>query len=323
MNTDNTKILIIGAGVIGSVYAAYLTEAGIDITLLVRNNRLDDIRKNGIRLRHYFTKKEDCVHVKAITHLDESSDFELIIIIIRGDQWKELLPSLVVCKKTKTFLFLWNNPRDPDALVEALGRERVMLGFAGGAGYRENNIVCYSDTDKSNIKKNYVCIGELDGSTTERVMQIKGIFKKAGYPVWIFKDVVSWLKSHMIIILPIMGLLTMAGWEQQQVVKDTKSIRIAVKAFKEMVRVFKDLKIPVYPRKFILFSRLPNFILVPIIKKGLASKGAEIGIFGHAKGSKGQSEMKVLAQEFTRMLKQSSLTTPAWDRMMKCIQTNK
>lgn len=316
------KILIIGAGVIGSVYASKLAEAGVDITLFVRNKRLKSIEQNGLVLRHYFTGEETRVYVKAITRIDESSIFELIIIIIRGDQWKELLPSLVLCKNTKTFLFLGNNPRDPDELIDALGKERVMLGFGGVAGYRENDIVYYSDTDKKG-KKIHVCIGELDGSRSERVKLITEIFSKASYPVWVFKDVVSWLKSHMIIIMPIMGLLSRAGWDQQRVVKDTQSIRLAVKAFKEMIRVFKDLKIPVYPERFIRLSLLPDFILIFLMKKGLTSKGAEIGIFGHAKGSTGKSEMKSLSEEFNQLLKQSSVPTPAWDILIECIRKMK
>lgn len=163
----------------------------------------------------------------------------------------------------------------------------------------------------------------MDGSNTERCQKISDAFNKAGYPVWIFKDVISWLKSHMIIIMPLMGLLHLAGWKQKSVIQDTKNIKLAIRAFKEMVRIFKDLNIPVYPKKFILFSILPGFILVPLMKKGLASKTAEIGIFGHAKSACGQSEMKSLAFEFTELLKRSSIPTPSWDKMLKCIKQEK
>lgn len=47
------KILIFGAGVTGSVYAAKLKNAGVDITLLARGKRLEHIKKYGIVLKHY------------------------------------------------------------------------------------------------------------------------------------------------------------------------------------------------------------------------------------------------------------------------------
>ena len=37
------KILFLGAGVLGSLYAARLKQSGQDVTLLARNTRLKDI----------------------------------------------------------------------------------------------------------------------------------------------------------------------------------------------------------------------------------------------------------------------------------------
>ena len=53
MDTKIIKILVNGAGVIGSVYTSALIKAGIDITLLVRSKRIKDIRDNGIGRRVY------------------------------------------------------------------------------------------------------------------------------------------------------------------------------------------------------------------------------------------------------------------------------
>ena len=42
------KVLIIGAGVIGSFNAARLTQAGVDVTLLARGSRLADLEANAV-----------------------------------------------------------------------------------------------------------------------------------------------------------------------------------------------------------------------------------------------------------------------------------
>ncbi len=44
------KILIYGAGNIGSLYAAKLKDAGHDVTILARGARLREIREHGILL---------------------------------------------------------------------------------------------------------------------------------------------------------------------------------------------------------------------------------------------------------------------------------
>lgn len=42
------RILIYGAGVIGSLYAVLLKEAGYDTTIYARGHRLEDLRNQGL-----------------------------------------------------------------------------------------------------------------------------------------------------------------------------------------------------------------------------------------------------------------------------------
>jgi len=45
------RILVYGAGVVGSQYAALLHRAGHDVSLLARGQRLADLREHGIVLQ--------------------------------------------------------------------------------------------------------------------------------------------------------------------------------------------------------------------------------------------------------------------------------
>ncbi len=51
------KILIYGAGVIGSVYAARLYQTGCDITLLARDKHYERLKQNGIVIKNVLTGK--------------------------------------------------------------------------------------------------------------------------------------------------------------------------------------------------------------------------------------------------------------------------
>ncbi len=44
------KTLVMGTGVIGSVYAGHLGQAGHEVTLLARGSRLDDLTRGGLVL---------------------------------------------------------------------------------------------------------------------------------------------------------------------------------------------------------------------------------------------------------------------------------
>jgi len=47
------RVLILGVGVIGSFNAARFKEAGHDVTLPVRGQRLEDLREHGILLEDF------------------------------------------------------------------------------------------------------------------------------------------------------------------------------------------------------------------------------------------------------------------------------
>lgn len=48
---NKMKILIFGAGVIGSLYGALLAEAGHEVSLYARGARLKSLQENGLRYR--------------------------------------------------------------------------------------------------------------------------------------------------------------------------------------------------------------------------------------------------------------------------------
>ena len=48
MESDDARILVIGAGVNGSIIAERLLQRGVDVTVLARGKRLTEIESNGI-----------------------------------------------------------------------------------------------------------------------------------------------------------------------------------------------------------------------------------------------------------------------------------
>lgn len=45
------RVLIYGAGVIGSLYAALISEAGVDVSVYARGNRLKELQMYGLRYK--------------------------------------------------------------------------------------------------------------------------------------------------------------------------------------------------------------------------------------------------------------------------------
>jgi 2-dehydropantoate 2-reductase len=68
------RVLIIGAGVIGSFNAARLAGGGVDVTLLARGRRLEDLREHGIVLENAFSRRQSVTHVPLIQRLEPGDD---------------------------------------------------------------------------------------------------------------------------------------------------------------------------------------------------------------------------------------------------------
>ena len=120
------KTLVYGAGVLGSFYAARLQEAGHDVSLLARGQRLADLKAHGVVLREAGTDKQTTTRVGVVEQLAPQDAYDLVVVIVRKDQLASVLPSLAANGHTPNVLFMLNNAAGPAELVAALGEERVL-----------------------------------------------------------------------------------------------------------------------------------------------------------------------------------------------------
>ena len=117
------NILIFGAGVLGSLYAARLKQSGHDVTLLARNTRLKDIEEQGVVLQHALTGKTEIVSVRVVEHLNDNDTYDLIVVLVRKNQLASVLPLLAAHNATRNILFMVNNPSGYVDWADAVGRK--------------------------------------------------------------------------------------------------------------------------------------------------------------------------------------------------------
>ena len=70
------KILIYGAGVIGSIFAGMIARKGYDVTVLARNNRLKELDNKGLILVNSLNNKRMTVKVKTTDALNENDLYD-------------------------------------------------------------------------------------------------------------------------------------------------------------------------------------------------------------------------------------------------------
>jgi len=302
------NILVYGAGVLGSLYAARLQFVGNRVSILARGKRLADLREHGIILQDANTGRRSVSRVNVVERLLPDDCYDWIVVLVRKNQLASVLPDLAANQHTPNILFMVNNAAGPEELAAAVGRERVVLGFPGAGGQRDGAVIRYQIVSGSTQP---TTLGELDGSKSERVQQIAGQFKQAGFSVAICGNMDAWLKTHVALVGPVAGALYLAGGDNYRLARTQDGLVLMVRAVREGLSVLKDLGIPITPGKYRLLSWLPEPLLVQVLRRAMNSERAELVLARHANAAR--DEMAQLAEEFRALAERTSVATPAND----------
>jgi hypothetical protein len=171
------KTLIVGTGVIGTTWGWALSEAGIDVTYLVRPGRKDHF-KAGITLSVYDGRKGHKKNnvtktaLKCVETLAPSDGYELILLSVFFNKVAAALDQLVPLSGEAVFLIFGANWSGLEEIEKRLTRERYLLGFPLGGGTQQG----YKYHTYLGAK---IFLGEVDGKSTEKLQRVKSLFAKA------------------------------------------------------------------------------------------------------------------------------------------------
>ena len=86
------RILIYGAGVIGSLYAALFAEAGYDTSIYARGKRFEALRNNGL----LYKKNQEVIKAKIriLGELPNDDIYDFVLLTVRENQLYETLTKL-------------------------------------------------------------------------------------------------------------------------------------------------------------------------------------------------------------------------------------
>ncbi|MFD1906916.1 ketopantoate reductase family protein [Paenibacillus rhizoplanae] len=102
------RVLVMGAGVIGSYLAHVLVRGGNEVTVLARTKRAGQLQKDGLVLRHYFQRKTTVDQVKVISGLRRDDVYDLIFVVMKYNDFPAVLPALAD-NGSKNIVLVGNN----------------------------------------------------------------------------------------------------------------------------------------------------------------------------------------------------------------------
>ncbi len=306
METDKARILVVGAGVNGSICAVALYNAGVDVTLLARGKRYEEIREGGIVIENPFKKTRSLTRVPVINCLDAQDCYDYILVVIRKNQVAGLLPVLAL-NRSPNVVFMVNNPSGPDEFTSVLGKERVMLGFVFGAGKRDGSVIrAISGLGGS---RNATPFGEMDGRITPRLTRLIGILCQAGLNSKTSTAISDHLATHAAFVAPFAHLLIQHGCDTYAMARSTADLRLLVDALRETLEVLRATGVKIIPSRTKIVKTIPRFVWVAALRILLATKFAEVGGAWHC--SQAPDEMHQLGLELMALVEKSGLPAPA------------
>ena len=191
------RILVLGAGVIGNVYAGRLLKAGHEVVLLARGERLADLHALGLILQDAESRNRKHRPYLRSVSLVPDDRFDLVLVPVRAEQLNSTLPVLTAMTDGSDVLFFGNTAKRQAELADALG-ERALFGFPAAGGIRDGPVIRYVL-----ITQQKTMLGEPDGTTTSRVRELQGVLTGAGFPTVISANIAGWLQGHAAFVVPI------------------------------------------------------------------------------------------------------------------------
>ena len=304
------RILVMGAGVNGSVCAAALHRAGSDVTVLARGKRLEELQ-GGIEIEDPLKGTRTVTHVPFVDRLASEDIYEYVLVVVRKNQVGDLLPVLAQ-NQSQSVVFMVNTASGPDEWIAALGAKRVMLGFAFAGGRREGSL-----TRAMRARGQRTPFGEANGAITERLTRLVRILSRAGLKAKAIADMPDWLVTHAAMVAPVAMFVLKQGCDTYALARSRKDMGMLTDALRETLAVLRANGRRIVPHSTVLLDALPRFVVTSFFRALLSSRFGEIGVGWHC--SQAPDEIFQLARELKDLVEKSCLPAPVLRQLLATV----
>lgn len=284
------RILIYGAGVIGSLYAVLFAETGYDTSVYARGKRLEFLKKNGL----LYKKNQNIRRAKA-TILGELSDndaYDFILLTVRENQLYEALTELKN-NKSNIIVTMVNSLDSYKKWEDIVGKGRILPAFPGAGGSINNDGILDAALTPRMIKP--TTFAEISGNKSEKTKQFSKILRHAHIPYQKVVDMHMWQLCHLAMVVPIADAYYEADCPERAG-RDWKTMKKTARRLKRNFTFLRKQKGKLSPWKMNIF----RFVSLPFLTIMLAvTFGSSFGdkfMYQHA--MKAPDEMRELHKQF-------------------------
>jgi 2-dehydropantoate 2-reductase len=234
------KIILVGAGRIGSAVAFCLAQAGHDITVVARGARFDALSRD----RAIVTVNGRRVSVKVVPTFDPAMSCDLAIVTVPEHQVAPLLPTLAA-SRANTVLLMFNTFRGTEPYRSIIGAERFAFGFPNMSAYLVDQRLRFR-------------VDGLGMVTTMSSTILARLFKEAAMPSEVEDDMDAFLRSHVALVVPLF-LAALLTWRRPTKLTWSEARQLDA-AWREGFDLVRSLGHTLKPRALATLLYMPSFM---------------------------------------------------------------
>ncbi len=279
-------ILIVGAGVIGTVYGAHLGAAGHRISVLAHGERTATIAAQGLRVREVTSGSETRAPAQVVTSARQP-ETDLVLVAVRRDQIPSVAAPLAERPSGALALFLGNNPAGRAGLPKP-PTAPVALGFPGVGGTYAGDLVTYYPIAQQPTA--------IEAGDEPRLAAIASALISRGLAVQRVADMDGWLAYHAVFVASISAALYRSGTDPNRLAGDRATLKLMCAAITEGFQALRADHTRGCPRNL---AALHSPWLAPVAvrywARAMRSPMGELAFAAHARHA--EPEMRSLAAD--------------------------
>ncbi|MFS0855770.1 ketopantoate reductase family protein [Paenibacillus taichungensis] len=255
MSAKQDRILIFGAGVIGSMYAIKLIKAGFDVTLFAHSNRFKSLRENGLQYVEKGTVRS--IQVNVIDKLANEDIYDFIFVTVRYDRSESALLALKD-NQSKNIVTMTSNSIGFSSWLAIVG-DRLLPAFPGFGGQIKDGVLHARFLPKFIAA---TAFGEINGVVTERIENLATLFKTAKLPYVIKKDMQAYLITHSVSDIAMLSFLHSENKIiDNNTARTRKTARKITVTLKAHLRAIQKAGVSIDPPMLRMVLKFPNIFL--------------------------------------------------------------
>lgn len=226
------KVLIVGRGIIGTIYGWALSQAGIDVTHVVRKSTPAPASNlDLLDLRIGYPKHTRTTYSpQTVERIGSSHSFDLIVVATKHDQAAPAIRQYLPDAPHATFLLFTANWEGTAEIDRLLPRSAMLWGYAKATGGLDPQGILTATVAPA------VRLGMLEGSDPAKFKAVSELFQRAGFTLDVKPNIVEWLWVHHAINAGGIGVALWAGGIAQAM-RSVKTMKTGILATREALAV--------------------------------------------------------------------------------------